>query len=362
MAEGTLARIQGCGPSVLAKEAGDLVSNTLGADEDENLVLLVVHHLLEVLDHAIALLALVDNLDDLGNAVVGSQLHGADVDLNEVGKEVRRKGADLLGPSSGPHECLTVRANLANDLANLRLETHVQHAISLVENQVGLASLQHVDETSGGCDADLDTAGEVADLRTLGNTTVDAGVANAGRLAELGNLLLNLDRELTGGSEDQDNRAVAGGQQRLGVDVNNGGQAVGEGLSGTRLGNTDNVATGKSHGPALGLNGSRSGEALGLDLVHDISGESSLVEGLDGLGDIVASNGDLVLATEGLDLSRAAVGDLLVLLVERLFEFGHRVEVCLMVRYRHWHHTVGARCQGSSSLTNPTDEFGEWNQ
>ncbi|GJC80973.1 hypothetical protein ColLi_03810 [Colletotrichum liriopes] len=262
--------------------------------------------------------------------MVGSQLHGADVDLNEVGKEVRRKGADLLGPSSGPHECLTVRANLANDLANLRLETHVQHAISLVENQVGLASLEHVDETSGGCDADLDTAGEVADLRTLGNTTVDAGVANAGRLAELGNLLLNLDRELTGGSEDQDNRAVAGGQQRLGVDVNNGGQAVGEGLSGTRLGNTDNVATGKSHGPALGLNGGRSREALGLDLVHDISGESSLVEGLDGLGDIVASNGDLVLATEGLDLSRAAVGDLLVLLVERLLEFGHRVEVCLM--------------------------------
>lgn len=296
------------GPSVLAKETGDLVSDTLGADEDENLVLLVVHHLLEVLDHAITLLALVDDLDNLGNAVVGSQVHGTDVDLDEVGKEVGRKSANLLGPSGGPHESLTVRANLADNLANLGLETHVQHAISLVKNkvgdaaQVGLAGLEHVDETSGGGNADLDTAGEITDLGALGDTTVNAGVADAGRLAELGNLLLNLDRELTGRGEDQDNGAIAGGQQRLGVDVDDGGKAVGKRLSGTSLGNTDDVATGESHGPTLGLNGSRSGEALSLDLVHDISGETSLVEGLDGLGDIVAGNGNLVLATEGLDI------------------------------------------------------------
>jgi len=63
----------------------------------------------------------------------------------------------VLGPSSTEHERLTVRANLRNDLADLRLETHVQHAISLVHDkigdtaQVGLAGFKHVDETTWGC-------------------------------------------------------------------------------------------------------------------------------------------------------------------------------------------------------------------
>lgn len=118
--------------------------------------------------------------------MVGRQIERTDVDLDEVGQEVRGKGADLLGPGSGPHASLTVGANLADDLANLGLETHVQHAVSLVKNEVGdaakvgLAGLEHVDKTTRGSDHHLHTPSEVADLGTLGHTTVNAGVANAG--------------------------------------------------------------------------------------------------------------------------------------------------------------------------------------
>ena len=48
-------------------------------------------------------------------------------------------------------------------------------------------------ETAGGGNQNLNTTRQVADLGALGDTSVDAGVANSGGLSELGDLLLNLD-------------------------------------------------------------------------------------------------------------------------------------------------------------------------
>jgi len=326
-------------PAVLTKKTGNFVGDALGASEDQDLVLgiLVLHDLLQVLDHLVALLALGDNLDNLGDAVVGSQIHGADVDLDEVGLEVGSQGADLLGPGGGPHAGLAVGPDLADDLADLGLETHVEHAVGLVKDEVGdaakvgLARLEHVNQTTGGGNAHLDAALEVTDLRALGDTTVDASVADPRRLAKLGDLLLNLNRQLTSGSKNQDDRAVAGGEKRLSVDVDDGGEAVGQSLSGTGLGNTDDVASRKRHRPALRLNGGRRRETLGLDFIHDIAGETSLVEGLDGLGDIVSSDGDGVIATELLNLGGGTGADVGMLLVERLLKLGKCVQVPVLL-------------------------------
>lgn len=336
-----------CGPAILAKETGDVVGDTLGASENQNLAGLVLHDLLNVLEHLVALLELGDDLDLLGDAVVGGKLHGTNSDLDPVGLVVGRELTDLLGPSGGPHASLTVGANLADDLADLGLETHVQHAVGLVENQVGdtakvgLAHLEHVDQTTGSGNADLDTSGEVADLLALRHTTVDAGVPNARRLAKLADLLLNLDSELTGGSEDEDDRAVAGREERLRVDVNNSGKTVAKSLAGTGLGNTDNIATRESHGPALRLNGSGLSEALGLDLVHDVSREASLVEGLNRPGNVVTGEGHVVVGAELVDIRLRACSDGRVLLVERLLELGHGTEVPVLL------------LQTSAELTHP---------
>lgn len=323
-----------CRPAVLAEEASDVVSHTLGTDEDKALVLLILHGLFEVLDHALALLALGNDLNDLSDAVVGRQIQGTDVDLDEVGLEFGSQLADLLGPSGGPHECLTIGPDLANNLADLGLETHVKHAVSLVKDQVGntaqvgLAALQHVDQTTRGGDADLDTLRQVANLRATGHTTVDTRVADAGRFAKLGDLLLNLDGQLSGGSEDEHNGAVAGSQQRLGVDVDNGGKTISKSLAGTSLSNTNDITTREGHGPALGLNGCGSREALGLDLVHDVLGEASLVEGLNRSGNVGAGDSHLVIGPESVDVGLRTGRDSRVFLVEGLLELGEGAKVC----------------------------------
>jgi hypothetical protein len=215
----------------------------------------------------------------------------------------------------------------------LGLETHVKHAVSLVEDEVGntaevgAASLEHVDQTTGCSNADLDTTGQVANLRTLGDTTVDTGVANARGLAELADLGLNLDSQLTSRSEDEDDGTITRGKERLSVDVNNSGQTVRQSLSGTGLGNTDNVTSGESHGPTLRLNGSGTLEALGLNLGQNVGRETSLIEGLDGARDTTASDGHLVLLAESLNLGIGAGRDIGVLLVEGLLELGESVQV-----------------------------------
>jgi hypothetical protein len=269
--------------------------------------------------------------------VVGSKLHGTDVDLDEFLEEVRCQGTDLLGPCSGPHQSLSVGSDLANDLADLGLETHVKHAVSLIEDKVCdtakvcLASLEHIDQTTRSGNAHFNSTREITDLGTLGDTTVDTGVADARRSTELLHLLLNLNSKLTGRSEDEDNGTIARSEERLGVDVDDGGKTVCEGLSGTSLGNTNNIATGESHGPTLRLNGGRSREALSLDLIHDISGEASLVKGLNGAGDILASNGHLVLAAEGFHISIRSARNVGVLLVEGLLELGEGAEIEVLV-------------------------------
>lgn len=329
-------------PAVLSEETSDFVGDTLGASEDEALVVLVLHDLLEVLDHLVALLELGNDLDNLGNAVVGRKVHGTNVDLDPVVLEILSESANLLGPGSGPHASLTVRANLADDLADLRLETHVEHTISLIENEVsnaakvGLAGLEHVNQTTGSGNTHFDTTSEISDLLTLGDTTVDTGVADARRLAELVNFGLNLDGEFTSRGEDEDDGTVTGGEERLSVDVDNRGQTVGQGLSGTGLGNTDDVATRESHGPALGLDGSRVGKALGLDLVDNVSRETSLIEGLDGLGNVLALDGDLVSLAELVDFSLSALGNGGSLLVEGLLELGKGAHVCETVSMFKW--------------------------
>jgi hypothetical protein len=91
---------------------------------------------------------------------------------------------DILGPRSTEHERLTIRPDLRNDLSDLRLETHVQHTVCLIQDKVrdaakvGLLGFQHVDETTGSGDDDFDTSGEVTNLRTLGSATINCSVAN----------------------------------------------------------------------------------------------------------------------------------------------------------------------------------------
>ena len=92
---------------------------------------------------------------------------------------------NILGPSCREHKRLSVWTDLTNNLANLRLETHVKHTVSFVKDKVShttevrLLSFQHIDETTRGCNDDFNTALKVTNLGALRGTTVDCCVADA---------------------------------------------------------------------------------------------------------------------------------------------------------------------------------------
>lgn len=193
------------GPPILTEILCDVVRNTLGADEDEDLGVLL-GDLLEVLDELGPLLEVAHDLDNLLDVVVRSKLHGTNVDLDEVLQEILyhntriRRCSKLveymngtyvgeflyvLRPCGGEHEGLPIRANLAHNLADLRLETHVQHAVGLVHDKVGdptevrLAGLEHVDKPAGRSDHNLNAALKITNLGSLRGTAIDSSVADA---------------------------------------------------------------------------------------------------------------------------------------------------------------------------------------
>ena len=130
----------------------------------------------------------------LEDVMVGGQFLGPDVDVDPAvgsAQEVLGQLLHLPRPGGRPHEDLSVRTNLLEDLPDLGLEAHVQHPVGLVEDEVGgppevhLASLQEVNKTSRGRDANLCAILNVSQLGSLGGSSEHAGILDAGRLSKL---------------------------------------------------------------------------------------------------------------------------------------------------------------------------------
>lgn len=72
---------------------GNIIGHTLGANKNQDLGVFATD-LVEMLDEFATLLKISADFDVLGNIVIGSQLHGADVDLNHVVKEILYVGVE----------------------------------------------------------------------------------------------------------------------------------------------------------------------------------------------------------------------------------------------------------------------------
>jgi len=320
------------GPAFRPEELGEVIGDSLGADEDDDLGVLF-RDLVEVSDKLVSLAVGGSDLDVLGNVVVGRQLHGSNVDLNEVVLEVGSESLNLSRPGSREEQSLSIWSDLGDDLPDLGLETHIQHSVGLVHDEVGdslevgLAALEHVDQSTWGSDTDLDTSLEVSNLSTLWRTTVDSSVPDSRGFTELGALGLDLDGQLSGWGEDEDDWAVSWGEQWLCVDVNHGGKSESDSLSGTSLSDSDNVSSGQSHGPGLALNSGRSSEAGGSDLGEDVVGETSLVEGGDRPGNVLTLDGHRLGGSEVSDVLVGSSSHSRILNVEVLLELGEGLSV-----------------------------------
>lgn len=74
-------------PAILAQILGNVVRNSLRADKDQDLGVLLAD-LVEVLDKLGSLLEVTADLDNLLDAVIGGELGRADVNLNEILQEI----------------------------------------------------------------------------------------------------------------------------------------------------------------------------------------------------------------------------------------------------------------------------------
>ena len=156
-----------------------------------------------------------DKLDLLGD-VLRSGANTSDRQEDVVLEEIPCEHLNVAGEGGRKHESLAFldagHILALDNAANLGLETHVQHAVSLVENQVldvlqgDAATLDQVDKATRGSDKQVTAALDLAELGANVGTTVDDARANPRAVGELAGLVIDLGDKLTGGSEDEGGR------------------------------------------------------------------------------------------------------------------------------------------------------------
>jgi len=191
---------------------------------------------------------------------------------------------DLSGHGSREEGDLSIGREHLEDLVDLVLETLGQHLIGLVEAEdldpIGLerSPLDHVEDTTGSTNNDLDTITE------FGHVITDVGASNTGQrgdthvVAEGDHDFVDLEGKLTGGRKD-DSLSVLD----VRVEALEDGDGEGGGLSCARLGLSDNVMTldNGDNGPLL--DGGRTFEAIGVNTTEKLRLQFHVIEAVDDL-------------------------------------------------------------------------------
>mmetsp|Transcript_47137 Transcript_47137/g.109379 ORF Transcript_47137/g.109379 Transcript_47137/m.109379 type:complete len:259 (-) Transcript_47137:657-1433(-) len=120
--------------------------------------------------------------DALLDVLVSSQLlvSSANGHLAGVALELRRQPPHLFGPCRRVHQRLVARRYPCHDFADLRLETHIEHAVCLVHHhkrhllQADLPSFQKVVQATGCHDDEVDALPYCGELLALGSASVQA--------------------------------------------------------------------------------------------------------------------------------------------------------------------------------------------
>jgi hypothetical protein len=92
-----------------------------------------------------------------------------------------------------------------DNAADLRLETHVKHAIGFVQDKVFdelkryAATFDKIDKTAGGSDEQITTTLDLSELRANVSSSIDDTWANPGAVGELSGLFVDLRDQLTSG-------------------------------------------------------------------------------------------------------------------------------------------------------------------
>jgi hypothetical protein len=303
--------VDGGGRKLLVdEEVGQRVCHALGLDEDQGETSSVG---VEDIQKDGPLVSILDVFDLLGDVLRG----GTDTSNGQedvVLQEVSGEHLDVAGEGSGEHESLTVldvgHVLSFNDSANLRLETHVQHTVSLVENEVldvaerDASTLDEVDKTTRSGNKEIATALDRTKLRTNVGTTVDDTGSDPGSVGKLSRLVEDLRNQLTGRSQDQRSgvslaltakvSGSTGGNGRRAVDecLGQDGEQETTSLSGTSLGTSHQVTATHNDGNGVLLDGGGNLVVSKLNVAEQMVIERRVGELQDRLRNIVSRGFD----------------------------------------------------------------------
>ena len=173
---------------------------------------------------------------------VGGLLTGADLDADGIVEGPGAEGFDGGRDGGGEEEGLPLFGTLEEDAADIGKETHVEHAVGLIEHDIAGeveaegALAEVIQESARGGDHDIDAIGEGFALGTVTDAAVDEAGTESGELAELEEIVVGLLGEFAGGFEDETTRAGS-----VGAETAEDGEGKCGGLAGAGLGGSNDV-------------------------------------------------------------------------------------------------------------------------
>lgn len=249
--------VDGGGRHVVAvEEVAEHVGHTLGLDENEGEAELVSRLTGQDIEKDAALVVVLNVFDLLGDVLAG----GADTtnaEENVILQEITGKHLDVAREGGAEHEGLPVlnagHIFTLDNSTNLRFETHVQHAISLIEDEIldvgkaDAAALNEIDEATRGGGEEVTALLDEAELLIDIGSTIHDSRADPRSIRKFASLLVNLRNEFTGRGEDEGGRvglaraairllsALRDGRRTIGKRGRQDGEEETARLSGTSL-------------------------------------------------------------------------------------------------------------------------------
>lgn len=298
------------GEALVDEEVREGVGHALGLNKDQGETIRLRVKNVEKNGALVNIFNILDLLCDVLRSRTDTTNRKEDVILEKV----TGKHLDVAREGGREHESLAVinhgHVFSLDDATDLGLETHVKHAISLIENQVldvaegDATSLYEIDQSTGSSNKQIAATLDLSELGANVGTTIDDARSDPGSVGELSGLVVDLRNKLTSGSEDQRGgvglalsaklSGGIGGDRRRTVEVGlrKNGEKETTSLSGTSLSTSHEITAAHDNGNRVLLDG-------GGDLVvgeFDVAAEVLIQRGsgelVNGLGNLVAGSLD----------------------------------------------------------------------
>mmetsp|Transcript_65924 Transcript_65924/g.129701 ORF Transcript_65924/g.129701 Transcript_65924/m.129701 type:complete len:315 (-) Transcript_65924:112-1056(-) len=287
-----LVAVDRCAGDALAVHGvGELLAHLFGVGEDQALAIAFPARescFVEQVVQRLVLLVGLDHADLLHDILVALELVAvADHDLEGLVQDLGGQVPDLTRPGRREEQCLPLPGQLGHDLANLRLEAHVEHSVGFVQDQGAhsveghLPALEEVVQAAGAGDDEVHAVPVLEHLVSLRRPSVHGHGANPDAPPEAVRLVLRLLRQLARRRHHQHPGALALWPPTVPVHGRKGGQQKRQGLPAAGGRDANDVLPLQRQRPGEGLDLRRSRESGLPQLVDDLPREfPHLVEGI----------------------------------------------------------------------------------